>query len=152
MTAPQISVTGSDEADPPALRNAYEVGRQLGKHEAVLVCGGGAGVMEAACRGVRETGGTTLGILKGRDLTSGNPHLDLRLPTGVGHARNLMVALSGQAMIAVDGALGTLTELAFALKFDRPVYGVGTWDHPRLPFDHDLTPREAVERALAAIQ
>lgn len=152
MTGPQISVTGSADADPAATRAAHRVGRELGRHDAVLVCGGGGGVMEAACRGVHETGGTTLGILKGRDFTFGNAHLDVCLPTGVGHARNLMVALAGQAMIAVDGALGTLTELAFALKFNRPVYGVGSWDHPRLPFDHDLTPREAVRRALTAAE
>ncbi len=150
VKGPQISVTGSADAPPESIRAARRVGRALGQNDAVLVCGGGGGVMEAACRGIQETGGTSIGVLKGRDLSAGNPHLDLRLPSGVGHARNLTVALSGQAMIAVDGRLGTLTELAFALKFDRPVFGVGSWDHPSLPFDHDLSPDEAVRRALAA--
>lgn len=105
--------------------------------------------MEEACRGLSEAeGGLAVGILRQMDHDAGNPYLDVRLPSGIGHARNLMVVLSGQAVIAVGGEFGTLSELAFAMKFDRPVYGVGSWEHPRFSFEGDLDPDEAVKQAL----
>lgn len=149
MSRPQISVIGSGDGESAILREAYRVGRLLGEHDAVLICGGGGGVMEAACRGLSEAqGGLAVGILRQMTPDAGNPYLDVRLPSGIGHARNLMVVLSGDAVIAVGGQFGTLSELAFAVKFDRPVYGVGSWEHPRFSFDGDLSADEAVERAL----
>ncbi len=148
---PQISVVGSSRSARRDNRRAREVGRELGKANAVLVCGGGGGVMESACRGLRESeSGLAVGILKEGRTDPANPYLDVVIPTGVGHARNLSVVLAGRAVIAVGGRWGTLSEIAFAHKFNRPVFGVGTWEHPEFGFPGDLTPERAVEEALDA--
>ncbi len=151
-----ISVIGGESAAAPALALAEEVGRQLGQRRVTVVCGGGGGVMEAVCRGARDAGGHTVGILPGRDSRQSPPNQYVEFPlfTGVGYARNSMVVLSGRAVIAIDGSYGTLSEMAFALIHDVPIVGLDTWD-----FDyhgHDggrivraATPTEAVERAIA---
>ncbi len=94
----------------------------------VLICGGLGGVMEAACRGARESGGTTVGILPGTDRSAANPYVDIAIPTGLGEARNAIVARSADALIAIGGAYGTLSEIAFALKAGKRVVGLGTWE------------------------
>jgi hypothetical protein len=110
----------------------------------VLVCGGLGGVMEAACRGAQEAGGTTVGILPGTE--EGNPYLDIIIRTGLGHARNVLVVLSADAVIALGGSYGTLSEIAIGLKLGRPVYGIATWDiEGVIPC---TTPEEAVTRAM----
>jgi uncharacterized protein (TIGR00725 family) len=103
------------------------VGRLLGRRGAVLVCGGLGGVMEAACRGARGEGGTTVGILPGLDRGAANPHLDVALATGLGEARNALVVRAADALIAVGGAYGTLSEIALALKAGKRVIGLGSW-------------------------
>lgn len=146
---PQISVVGSSRSTQREDRRARLVGKQLGEADAVLVCGGGPGVMESACRGLQESGaGLAVGIVKETDSAPANPHLDVVIPSGVGHARNLSVVLSGRALIAVGGRWGTLTEIAYARKFERRVFGVGTWEHPAFDFPDDLAPDQAVSRAL----
>ncbi len=106
---------------------AFEVGRLLALRGAVLVCGGRGGVMEAAARGARSAGGTTVGILPGADRREGNPYLDVVVTTGMGQARNLAVVLSGDALVAIGGEFGTLSEIALALKHGVPVVGLRTW-------------------------
>jgi uncharacterized protein (TIGR00725 family) len=113
-----------------------------------------SGVMEAACRGAREAGGTTMGILPGLDRSEGNPYLDYSICTGIGHARNLAVAASGDAVIAVGGEFGTLSEIGLALKAGRPVVLLGSWEihkngQPPAGIFEASTPEEAVERALS---
>jgi uncharacterized protein (TIGR00725 family) len=122
----QIAVIGHGQASPEEYETACATGRTIARNGAVLVCGGLGGVMEAACRGSKEAGGTTVGILPGTE--GGNPYLDITIRTGLGHARNVLVVLSADAVIAVGGSHGTLSEIAIALKTGRPVYGINTWD------------------------
>jgi uncharacterized protein (TIGR00725 family) len=148
-----VSVIGPGEADPAALDAAEQVGRELAQRGAIVVCGGRGGVMEAACRGARAGGGTTVGILPDPDRTHANAYLDVALPTGMGELRNGLVARAGDAVIAVGGEFGTLSEIAFALKLGRPVVGLRTWELARAgqPVDAIVavaTPAEAVTRAL----
>ena len=103
------------------------VGRELGSRGVVVVTGGLGGVMEAACRGARESGGMTLGILPGTDRSAANPYVDIAIPTGLGEARNALVVRAADALIAIGGAYGTLSEIAFALKAGKRVVGLGTW-------------------------
>jgi uncharacterized protein (TIGR00725 family) len=104
------------------------VGRELGSRGAVLVCGGLGGVMEAACKGAKDAGGTTIGILPGSDRSAANPYVDFAIPTGLGEARNALVVRSADALIAIGGGYGTLSEVALALKAGKRVVGLGTWD------------------------
>lgn len=122
----QIALIGHAQATSGEQEAAYAVGRAIAGNGAVLVCGGLDGVMEAACRGAQETGGTTVGILPGTE--GGNPYLGITIRTGLGHARNVLVVLSADAVIAIGGSHGTLSEIAIALKTGRPVYGINTWN------------------------
>ena len=122
-----ISVIGGSAPSPEDWNLAYQVGRELAIRGAIVLCGGLTGVMEAACRGAKEEGGTTVGILPGDDPTTANPYVDIPIPTGLGYARNSIVAKAGQAVIAVDGAYGTLSEIGHALAEDVPLIGLNTW-------------------------
>jgi uncharacterized protein (TIGR00725 family) len=93
----------------------------------IVVCGGLSGVMEAVSRGVRRRGGVVIGILPGYDRSAGNRHLSVAIPTGLGHGRNLLVAAAGDVLVALPGASGTLSEIAFALRLGRPVVGLSAW-------------------------
>jgi uncharacterized protein (TIGR00725 family) len=106
---------------------ARDVGRTLAEAGAVVVCGGLGGVMEAACEGAHQAGGLTVGILPGRDRTKANPHVDIALPTGMGETRNALVVRAADAIVAVSGEYGTLSEIALALAIGVPVVGIGTW-------------------------
>jgi hypothetical protein len=133
----------------------YEVGRQVGRliaeAGAVLVCGGLGGVMEAACRGAVEAGGQTLGILPGPDADQANPWVTLAVPTNLGHARNVIIAHTARALIAVEGEFGTLSEMAIGLKLGKPVVALGSW--PGLPgVIYVRTPAEAVARVVAGFE
>ena len=123
----KISVVGSSDCSQKEYHIAEEVGREIALRKAILVCGGLGGIMEAAAKGAKEAGGITVGILPDVDRGHTNAFIDIPIITGIGEARNLIVALSGDAIIAIGGALGTLSELAFALKHKRPVIGIGTW-------------------------
>jgi uncharacterized protein (TIGR00725 family) len=107
---------------------AEEVGRLLARRGAVVVCGGLGGVMEAACRGASGVGGLAVGILPGLDRGAANPHVSVAVATGLGEARNALVVRAADALIAVGGAYGTLSEIALALKAGKPVIGLGTWE------------------------
>lgn len=157
MTFPKtvIAVIGGSEATPEALALAEEVGRELGRRGAAVVCGGLAGVMEAVCRGAKETGGTTIGILPGREHGTANSWVDVPILTNMGYARNAIVVYTGRAVIAVDGAYGTLSEIGHALGVGIPVIGLETWtlfrdggaDTGIIPAKD---PIDAVEKALQA--
>lgn len=138
-------MVGPAAADPNATERALDVGRRLAERGAVVVCGGLGGVMEAACRGASERGGTTLGILPGIDRSEANPYVDVAVPTGLGEARNTLVVRAADAVIAVAGEFGTLSEIAFALKVGKPVVGIGTWELARRGEEVD-----AIRRASSA--
>jgi hypothetical protein len=154
-----IAVIGGEEASAEVSGLAEEVGRQLARRGCTIVCGGGSGVMEAVCRGARAEGGHTIGILPGHDAAESPPNEYVEFPifTGLGYARNSMVALSGQAVIAIDGAYGTLTEIAYALIHEVPIVGLDTWDFSYHEHDADRIlrandPADAAEKAIAAAQ
>ncbi|HVG76086.1 MAG TPA: TIGR00725 family protein [Thermoleophilaceae bacterium] len=123
-----IAVAGPGEASPEECEVAEAVGRELGSRGVVVVCGGLGGVMEAACRGAKEAGGMTVGILPGDDRSAANRFVDAAIPTGLGEGRNVLVVRAADAVIAVGGAYGTLSEIALALKAGKRVVGIGTWD------------------------
>lgn len=123
-----ISVIGAGgDITPEETSTAIELGREIARRGAVVVCGGLGGVMSAVARGAKEEGGLTIGILPGDDPDSANPFIDLAVVTDMGFARNVIVASSGDAVIAVGGKFGTLSEIAFALIRQKPVIGLGTW-------------------------
>jgi uncharacterized protein (TIGR00725 family) len=154
--AAQIAVIGAGrDADPELLADAEEIGRLLAAAGAVVVCGGLGGVMEAAARGAREAGGTAIGIVPSADPADANPEVTYPVATGIGEARNLAVVASGQAVIAIGGEWGTLAEIGFARKLDRPVIAVRSWSLRsetigELGIAEVETPAEAVEAALTA--
>ena len=127
-----VSVAGSPAASNAELRAAFEVGRLLARRRVAVACGGLGGVMEEACRGAREGGGMTIGFLPGDDPTEANPYVDVAIPTGLGENRNFLVARAGEGLIAIGAGLGTLSEMAFALKTGRRVAGIGSWDLERV--------------------
>jgi hypothetical protein len=145
--AAQVSVIGSGAENEPA---AEEVGRLLAERGVTVVCGGHGEVMAAAARGAKAAGGTTIGILPGSSRSEANEWIDHVVVTGMGHARNLAVAASGDGVIAVGGAYGTLTEIGFALILGRPVVvvepGPEVQGVPRV-----ATAREAVDYVLSRI-
>jgi uncharacterized protein (TIGR00725 family) len=142
-----IAVVGPGQVEDQALLDdACAAGAELARRGAVLVCGGLGGVMQAACRGACEAGGTTLGILPGDDRAAANPWVTVAVATGMGELRNALVVRAADALIAVGGAYGTLSEIALALKGGKRVVGLGTWDIPGIVSAPD--PRAAVELAL----
>jgi uncharacterized protein (TIGR00725 family) len=126
-----VAVVGPGDAAADELAAAEELGRLLAEAGAAVVCGGLGGVMEAACRGARSAGGLTLGILPGRDRRDANPYVQVAVPTGLGEARNALVVRAADAVVAVGGGYGTLSEIALALKGGTPVVGLGTWELAR---------------------
>lgn len=126
-----IGVIGGGRCSAETARIAEEVGRRIAEHGAVLVCGGLGGVMEAACRGAQAAGGLTVGILPGNDRAEANPYVRIPIVTGMGEMRNVIIIKSVQAVIAVDGEYGTLSEIGHALKRGLPVIGIHTWEISR---------------------
>ncbi len=142
-----VAVIGGGEADLEVAALAYEVGRELARRGAIVVCGGLGGVMEAAARGVQEGGGVCIGILPNPDRRRANPYLSYTIPTNLGHARNMIIAHAADAVIAVDGSYGTISEAAIALKLGKPVIALMVaWNLPGLKrAEH---PQEAVSLSL----
>jgi uncharacterized protein (TIGR00725 family) len=122
-----IGVIGGYKCSKKAYKLAYELGRLIAGQGWTLVCGGGTGVMEAACKGAKEENGTTVGILPSFDEISANRFLDVKIPTGLGYGRNILVVRASRFLIAVDGKYGTLSEIAFALNEGKIVFGINTW-------------------------
>jgi uncharacterized protein (TIGR00725 family) len=125
--AVHIGVVGSGEPHLESDRAAERVGAAIARAGAVLVCGGLGGVMAAACRGAVESGGVTIGLLPGDDRSAANQWVTIPIATGLGEARNTLVVRAADALVAIGGEYGTLSEIAFALKIGRPVVGVATW-------------------------
>lgn len=148
-----IAVIGDGQCDAATAAEAEAVGRALAEAGATVVCGGLGGVMEAVCRGAQMAGGTTIGILPGLDRHAANPYVDIPVVTGMDQARNLIVVRTGQAVIAVGGGYGTLSEIGHALKAGIPVVGLNTWELSRhgepIETAHRAdTPEEAVALAI----
>jgi len=122
-----IAVVGPSEAGLDELAQAEEAGAAVAAARCGLVCGGLGGVMEAACRGARSGGGITLGLLPGLDREAANGWVVVAVPTGLGEARNVLVVRAADAVVAIGGGWGTLSEIALAMKAGVPVVGVGTW-------------------------
>jgi uncharacterized protein (TIGR00725 family) len=151
---PVIGVIGGQRPPPQALADAEAVGRLVAAAGAVLVCGGLGGVMEAACRGAKAAGGLTIGILPGGEAAEANASVDVSIVTAMGTARNVIVVRTADALVAVDGSYGTLSEIAHALDLGKRVVSLGSWDLGRAGVDPTrilaaTTPEEAVRLALA---
>ncbi len=145
-----VAVIGGGEVRAEVAALAREVGRQVARRGAVLLCGGLGGVMAAAAQGAQEAGGVSVGILPDGDRRRANPYLTYAVATNLGHARNMIIAHSADALIAVDGSFGTISEAAIALKLGKPVIALEvSWDLPGLR--RASNPQEAVEMALAAM-
>lgn len=127
MTA-YVAVVGAGVAGEDLARVGEDVGRGLGERGAVVLCGGLSGVMEAVCRGCRAGGGTTVGLLPGKDRKKANPFVDIALATDMGEMRNALIVRAADVVVALGGEYGTLSEVAFALKIGRPVVGYETWE------------------------
>jgi uncharacterized protein (TIGR00725 family) len=129
---PCIAVVGAGrDASPGVLAAAEEAGAAIAAAGATLVCGGLGGVMEAACRGARSRGGLTVGLLPGSDRMEANGWVVLALPTGLGEGRNALIVRAADAVVAIGGGWGTLSEIALALRRGLPVLGVETWELAR---------------------
>jgi uncharacterized protein (TIGR00725 family) len=150
---PMVAVIGGATCTSQEADWAEAVGRGLAERGAVVVCGGRGGVMEAACRGAKAGGGLTIGLLPGTDRSEANPYVDVAIATGLGEARNAIIIRTAQAVVAVGGEYGTLSEIALALKGGLPVAGLGTWELSRRGGPADAiyrasSPEEAVDLVL----
>jgi hypothetical protein len=138
----RVSVVGGSTVTDAEYETARDLGAELAERGHTVVCGGLGGVMEAVCRGASEAGGETIGVLPSDRVGDANPYVTTPIATGLGHARNALVVLNGDAVVAVDGGGGTLSELGYASVYDRPVAGLGT---------HDVVGVEACETVAEAV-
>jgi len=143
-----ISVIGGEQCSDEIYQMAVEVGRRIAKMGAILITGGRKGVMEAASKGAKMEGGTTIGILPSMDRNEGNEYLDYKIVTGLGYARNILVVLNGDIIIAIDGHYGTLSEIAFALEYGKPILGLRSWNVGIKNFNNVDELFEEVERII----
>lgn len=146
---PIIGVIGESEfSDRSHEALAEETGRLIASAGYVLVCGGLTGVMEAACRGAREAGGQTIGILPGLDRSEANPYVSVAIPTGLGQMRNVVIVLTADVLVAVGGGFGTLSEIGHALRYDKRVIGLRTWEATRAGQRAPITVVDTPQQAL----
>jgi uncharacterized protein (TIGR00725 family) len=150
-----VAVCGPSDATEEERALAQEVGRGLAAGGAVVVCGGLGGVMDAAALGAREAGGVAIGVLPGKSRAGSSPHLAAAIPTGMGEGRNALLVRAADAVVAISGEFGTLSEIALALKMGKPVVGLKTWElrKPDRAVDAIIqaeSPKEAVAVALQA--
>ncbi|MCX7973703.1 MAG: TIGR00725 family protein [Candidatus Aminicenantes bacterium] len=141
----RVGIIGGSQPKPYQLDLAYQVGQLIAKKGGLLVCGGLGGVMEAAARGAKEAGGLTIGVLPGINYQEANPYIDFPLATGLGHARNVLVVLNSDVLIAIGGEYGTLSEIAFGRIYGRKIISLDSWDIPGVI--KARTPEEACELA-----
>lgn len=123
-----ISVIGGHSINEEVEQIAHKVGEIVAKMGAILVCGGLDGTMVAAARGCKKAGGTTIGLLPGKEKNDANPFIDIALPTSIGYARNAIVACSAHIIVALPGSYGTSCEISYGLVFGRPVIDLGNWN------------------------
>ena len=140
----RISVFGGRDITPDVYEDTLKIGRRLADEGYLVFCGGGAGVMEAIAKGVHDEGGIVVGVLKGQDLEEGNKYLTVPIATGIGIARNAILAYNCDAAIAISGQYGTLSEIAYAFQLEKPVIGYKTWDID--PVIQANTPEEVVSK------
>ncbi|WP_255151532.1 TIGR00725 family protein [Halorarius halobius] len=145
----RVSVIGGSRVDEATAERAERLGTRLAERGHTVVCGGYGGVMEAVCRGAQSAGGRTVGILKGTDHREGNDYLDTAIATGLGNARNVLVVVNGDAVVAVDGGTGTLSELGHALDAGKPVAGLDSHD---LSGFAGFEPCESVASAVESVE
>jgi uncharacterized protein (TIGR00725 family) len=145
-----IGVIGGNSVGKKHYDAAFTAGAGIAKRGAVLVCGGLSGVMEAACRGAKSEGGTTIGILPGKSRKAANGFVDHAIATGLGEARNLAIVNTADAFIAIDGKEGTLSEIAFALKAGKKVIGIDTYDIDGII--KARSPVDAVEKVFSILE
>jgi uncharacterized protein (TIGR00725 family) len=141
-----VAVCGESDPQTSLADLAFELGRGIAERNAVLICGGLTGVMEHAARGARAAGGLTIGLLPGEDTDDANEYVDIAIATGLGHARNAILARTADGVVALGGGLGTLSEIALALRNRRPTIGIQTWrvdrdgrTEPELPVAANVT-------------
>jgi len=146
----RVAVVGGARCSAEMATLAEEIGRELARRGCVVVTGGLGGVMEAACRGAKSENGLTVGILPGLHDRDANDHVDIAIVTGLSHARNAIVVRSADAVIAINGQYGTLSEIALSLTQATPVVGLRTWDISGLV--PAKTAKEAVDRALELVR
>ncbi len=139
-----IGVIGSRQCSKEISELAYHVGREIALHGNILVCGGLGGVMEAASKGASSVDGIVVGLLPGTRHEDANPFVTIPIPTGMDHARNVLIARASRGLIAVSGGYGTLSEIALALKMGKPVIGLKTWPDIEKVI-YSSSPREAVK-------
>jgi uncharacterized protein (TIGR00725 family) len=153
VTGTYVAVCGPSRASPDEAAAAEEVGHLLAEAGVIVVCGGLGGVMDAAARGARTAGGAVIGILPGETRVGASEHLTVAIPTGMGEARNALVARAADVLVAVGGEWGTLSEIALARKMGTPVIGLGSWDLGERAGGIELvdTPEAAVRAVLARI-
>jgi len=135
-----IGVIGGSKCDEEIAKIAFRVGEIIAEEGHYLICGGLTGVMEHAARGAKSKNGVTIGILPGESKSTANPYIEIPIATGVGYARNAIIVLTADVLIAIDGEYGTLSEIAYALIYNKPVYGIRTWDIPGVR--HIFSPEE----------
>jgi len=150
-----IGVAAASKPDASLIPIAETLGRCLAQAGAIVVCGGGLGAMTAVCRGAQAAGGQTVGLLPGGDRAAGNPYLSIALPTALGEGRNVLLVRASDALVAVGGGFGTLSEIALALRVGLPVVGLATWGmtlggDPVNAFPVAQSPEEASRLALDA--
>jgi len=147
---PRIGVIGGSRASNKYLDMAFMVGRMIAEKGGVLVCGGMGGIMEAACRGARGAGGLTIGIIPSGQRSDANSQVDIPIATGMGYTRNSLVVMNSDALIAIDGEYGTLSEIAYCCVYEKHIFGLGTWEIKGVIQASD--PKEAVDLAFEALK
>ena len=147
--SPYVAVCGASDPDPGQRELAREVGRRLAEAGAVVLCGGLGGVMDAAAEGAAHAGGTVVGILPGGDRAGASPHLTVAIATGLGEARNAVLATAADAVIAIGGGWGTLSEIGLARRRERPVVTLAGWELEGVPVA--VSAEEAVRSALVGL-
>jgi uncharacterized protein (TIGR00725 family) len=152
-----VAVVGGSVFETEACDQAERIGRLLAQRNAVIVCGGMTGVMEAVCRGAKAENGMTVGLLPGESRSEANDYVDIALPTGIGEMRNMLVVRASDGVIAVGGEFGTLSEVAFALRIGKPVVGLGTWELAKggkadTTLERVASPEEAVDRVFELVR
>jgi uncharacterized protein (TIGR00725 family) len=139
-----IGVIGGSKVNNKIYECARNVGYEIARRNGVVVCGGLSGVMEAVCKGAKEAGGLTVGILPSSFSGDANEYVDIAIPTGMGDARNVIIINTASGFIAIDGKEGTLSEIAFALKRKKPVVGIDTFEMPGIIKENN--PEKAVKK------
>lgn len=132
LKAMNISVIGGSTCSKKDYKIAYELGQLIARQGWTLICGGREGIMEAACKGAKSCNGLTIGILPSFDAKDANQYVDVKIPTGIGYARNILVVRASKYIVAISGKYGTLSEIAFAFNEDRVVFGINTWKIPKV--------------------